>query len=126
MEEFKDRLQKLISKAGYNQSSLARKLDIKPQTVSLWLNGKATPELPIHIKLAEILGVSPAFITYGHVYTINEEQNSQVADEQTGYNIKTDDLIEFYRWKAEKKTEEAEKSKQTAERLKHREVGTNQ
>jgi transcriptional regulator with XRE-family HTH domain len=126
MEDFKTRLEKLMKKEGYNQSSLARKLDIKPQTVSLWLLGKAMPELPLHYKIAEILNVSPAFITYGQVYTINEEDNSQVAEEQTGYNIKTDDLIEFYKWKAEKKTEEAEKAKQTAERLKHREVGTNQ
>lgn len=49
-------------KAGLNQSELARRLDITPQSVQAWESGRATPRPAALSPLAKILGIEPAVL----------------------------------------------------------------
>lgn len=46
--------------AGLNQSELARRLSITPQSVQAWESGRATPRASILSPLAHVLGIEPA------------------------------------------------------------------
>lgn len=50
---FATRLQQVLHELGVNQSELARRLDVKPQSVQGWLRG-VTPRMDKLEKLAEI------------------------------------------------------------------------
>ena len=51
-------LKELMTNAGFNQTDVALKLNIKQQTVSKWCNRKSTPTVLMMKKLAELLNVS--------------------------------------------------------------------
>lgn len=48
--------------AGLNQSELARRLNITPQSVQAWESGRATPRPAALSPLAKILGIEPAVL----------------------------------------------------------------
>lgn len=58
VQNFEYMLHTLMERNGLNQSSLAEKLGIKPQSVNQWLKGDTKPGTKTLPKLAEILGVS--------------------------------------------------------------------
>jgi SOS-response transcriptional repressor LexA len=55
----------LEEKNGGNQSELARVVDVTPQAVQQWMSGKTAPRGRNLAKVAEFLGVTPAFLQYG-------------------------------------------------------------
>lgn len=57
-ETFANRLKEARSKAGVNQTELAKYCGIKQSTISTYENGNSTPDLEVAAKFAEKLGVS--------------------------------------------------------------------
>ena len=52
------RLEEIRKKKGLSQEDLARKLDVKQNTVSQWEKGKRNPSLPMLLNIAKILECS--------------------------------------------------------------------
>ena len=48
----------LRKSSKFTQMELARKLNVKQNTISNWENGKAKPDIQMTKKLAEVFGVS--------------------------------------------------------------------
>jgi len=62
---FSDRLQKALYNSKLSQSELARRLNVKPQSVQQWLSGK---NFPRHLRVSEIaltLNVAESWLTMG-------------------------------------------------------------
>ena len=51
-------LKELRNESGLTQMELARKLNVKQNTISNWENGKSKPDIIMTTKLAEVLGVT--------------------------------------------------------------------
>ena len=51
-------LKELRKESGLTQMELARKLNVKQNTISNWENGKSKPYIIMTTKLAEVLGVT--------------------------------------------------------------------
>ena len=51
-------LKELRKESGLTQMELARKLNVKQNTISNWENGKSKPDIITTTKLAEVFGVS--------------------------------------------------------------------
>ncbi len=120
MEDFKGRLSRLMKEKNFNNSSLGREIEKVPSAVKKWVDGEGMPELKAIDKIAKILQVSPAYLLYGV-----EETPPMVLREPEpvyGVEITKDELIEFYKWKAEKANNEAETATKQVERLKSTEV----
>lgn len=110
MEDFKGRLARLMKEKNFNNSSLGREIDKVPSTVKKWVDGEGMPELKAIDKIASTLQVSPAYLLYG------------VEDLNPKIGISSEELIEFFKWKSEKATKEAEIANLQVERLKSTEV----
>jgi transcriptional regulator with XRE-family HTH domain len=63
--DFPQRLADAISGSGLSQSDLAKKLDLSSAAISAWCTGAKKPSLPNLERLAEVLGVSPAYLQFG-------------------------------------------------------------
>ena len=50
--------EELRKESGLTQMELARKLNVKQNTISNWENGKSKPDIIMTTKLAEVLGVT--------------------------------------------------------------------
>ena len=50
--------EELRKESGLTQMELARKLNVKQNTISNWENGKSKPDIITTTKLAEVLGVT--------------------------------------------------------------------
>jgi len=73
MEEFKDRLKRLLdAKNGGNQSELADYVGLEPQSVQQWLAGKTKPRGTRIERIAEFLGVTPWELLYGDQLKTNQ------------------------------------------------------
>jgi transcriptional regulator with XRE-family HTH domain len=55
-------IKKHLDKKRWNQSDLARELNIKPQQLSRWLSGKTPPGLQNVIAIANALGTTPSVL----------------------------------------------------------------
>lgn len=51
-------LKELRKESGLTQMELARKLNVKQNTISNWENEKSKPDIIMTTKLAEVLGVT--------------------------------------------------------------------
>ena len=51
------RLKKLIEKSGMSKQELAEKLGVQHQTVFRWVNGERLPDLPMMLKIMQVLGI---------------------------------------------------------------------
>ncbi|HIV63949.1 MAG TPA: helix-turn-helix domain-containing protein [Firmicutes bacterium] len=60
--DFGNTLRGLISEKEINQKELARKIDVDPSVVSLWLSGKRMPNADSLCRLADYFGVSVDFL----------------------------------------------------------------
>jgi transcriptional regulator with XRE-family HTH domain len=126
MSDFKERLLKLMKERNFNNSTLGEALGYKsPSTVLKWTTGKGMPDLHKIDQLAKALGADPSYLLFGTYaakpYGI-ESQQLTAAEPVSAYGISKEDLIEFYKWKAEKATQQAEEATKQAERLKSTEV----
>ena len=59
---FQERLKALMDSHGYGMKSLADKMNITSATLSRYLSGHRSPDLPYVVKLAEFFGVSVDWI----------------------------------------------------------------
>ena len=60
--DFGNTLRGLIAEKEINQKELARKVDVDPSVVSLWLSGKRMPNADSLCRLADYFGVSVDFL----------------------------------------------------------------
>ena len=60
--DFGNTLRGLIAEKEINQKELARKIDVDPSVVSLWLSGKRMPNVDSLCRLADYFGVSVDFL----------------------------------------------------------------
>ncbi len=51
-------MRELLKKANITQEQLAKKLGVKQQTISAWVNGNSKPKLAMLPKLAKVFNVS--------------------------------------------------------------------
>jgi transcriptional regulator with XRE-family HTH domain len=63
--DIKDRIKDARTKAGLNQSELARKIGTSPQTVQQWEQGKTSPRANKLYELSSVLGVTPEWLQFG-------------------------------------------------------------
>lgn len=128
MEDFKARLWRLMQSKNLNNSSLGKILGKAPSTVKYWREG-TWPEMATLIKIAEALEVSLEYLLFGikgqKSYEIKESDDLHLQEPEERYGIKKDDLIEFFIWKAEKATQQAQEATKQVERLKSTEVDAN-
>ncbi len=112
----------LMKEHRLNNSSLGRLIDKVPSTVKKWADGLGMPELSIIDKIASELKTTPAYLLYG----IKEPDPPNELQEPTAVygTIKLDkeELIEFYKWKADKATKESEVATKQIERLQNSQV----
>ncbi|MDP1816706.1 MAG: helix-turn-helix domain-containing protein [Leadbetterella sp.] len=108
MEAFNVRLKRLMGLKNLNNSSLGRQINKVPSTVKNWVDGIGKPELNTLEDMAEILGVTPAYLLYG----VEDPPKKNLLEEpQAVYGIPKEDLIEFYKWKADMATKQVERLK---------------
>jgi transcriptional regulator with XRE-family HTH domain len=125
MEEFKDRLKKLMKGKKFNSSSLSRQLGKASTTVLNWVDGKAMPELNIIEKIAAELGTTPAYLLYGIKEPDPPNQLQEPAAVYGTIKLDKEELIEFYKWKADKAVKESEQATKQIERLQNSQVDAN-
>lgn len=77
--EFKDRLRQLMEEHGYSGRSLGRVIDVAHPTVYSWLDGKTRPRAENIESMANIFGVTPAYLLYGDPGT-SSPQTLEVED----------------------------------------------
>lgn len=73
--EIGERIKKAREKLGFNQSELARRLNIKPQAVQAWEAGKNGPSRKSIQLLSRVLGVSANWLEFGNSDQIEYEKN---------------------------------------------------
>ena len=61
-DSFVKNLRFLMAEKEINQKELARKIDVDPSVVSLWLSGKRMPNADSLCRLADYFGVSVDFL----------------------------------------------------------------
>ena len=61
--KFAERLQYSIERNGIYVTSLAKRLNMSPNTVYAYVRGEISPRLDVVLKLAEELRVSPAWLS---------------------------------------------------------------
>lgn len=62
LEQIRARLQEAIRQSGLSQIEIARRLNIKHQTIGCYLSGRAMPALDTFANLCAALDVDPAYI----------------------------------------------------------------
>lgn len=67
MREFQEIFTKLLKEKGIKQADLARLLNIKPQSVSLYCTGKNKPDFENLIKIADCFGVTLDYLMKGEI-----------------------------------------------------------
>jgi transcriptional regulator with XRE-family HTH domain len=126
MENFSDRLNRLMKEKKISQTKLSQLLDIRQSTVSSWCREISMPDVPTQIKIAEIFEVKPEYLTYGVEKSELETTFIGLEDTKENFGITKDELIEFYKWKADKAVKEKDELLKSNQRLKHTKVGANQ
>lgn len=90
LEQIRNKLNESIKLSGLSQSELARKLNIKQQTIACYLSGKAMPALDTFANLCEILDLDSNEIlclndSYNRAVNISNCFNNSI---NTNFNIK--------------------------------------
>lgn len=62
IDQIRFRLQETIRNSGLSQTELAKRLEIKQQTIAAYLSGKALPSLDTFANLCNILNIEPSYI----------------------------------------------------------------
>lgn len=62
LEKIRENLVTSIKDSGLTQTEIARRLQIKQQTVQQYISGRALPSLDTLANLCKIIDVSPAYI----------------------------------------------------------------
>jgi transcriptional regulator with XRE-family HTH domain len=97
MENFSDRLSRLMKSKKISQTKLSEELNIRQTTISAWCLGKTMPDISTQIKLANFLDVKPEYLTYG------VDVDKAIREATDPAQVSKDELLEFYKWKASNK-----------------------
>ena len=76
MTDIPQKIKALRTNAGYTQKQLAEKMNVSQTAIALWENGSREPNMDTIKEIAEIFGVTPAFII--------------------GFDEKIEELLEIY------------------------------
>jgi transcriptional regulator with XRE-family HTH domain len=71
--DFSDRLHHALTSSSISQSELARRLNVRPQSVQQWLSGKNFPRHPRIAQIAEALSVAESWLATGIGPTTSNE-----------------------------------------------------
>ena len=85
MDKIAKRIEDCRRHLNFSQSELARKVGVTPQAVQKWEKAKTVPRGYTLQKLADVLGVSPAYIQFGITDTAGGQFS--VEDEKTDYIV---------------------------------------
>jgi len=74
-EIFINTLKELLAKNNMTRKELAEKLEIRPSTVSMWMNGGSMPRMELLDKIAELFHIPVSYLTTDHLIetAINRE-----------------------------------------------------
>ena len=108
-----------MQEKNLNNSSLGRLLDKSPSTVKFWREG-TWPEMPTLVKIAQVLEVTLEYLLFGEKK--EEVRSKSASDTISTDEISKDDLIEFYRWKAEKALKQNQELMASNDQLKNNKV----
>ncbi len=89
MEKIAKRIENCRHSMNISQSELARKIGVTPQAVQKWEKAKNLPRGTTLHKLADVLGVSPAYLQFGisaragvHYPSVEEEHAEYLVGER--------------------------------------------
>ena len=89
MEKIAKRIENYRHSMNISQSELARKIGVTPQAVQKWEKAKNLPRGTTLHKLADVLGVSPAYLQFGisaragvHYPSVEEEHAEYLVGER--------------------------------------------
>ena len=85
MDKIAKRIEDCRHGLNISQSELARKVGVTPQAVQKWEKAKTVPRGPTLQRLADALGVSPAYIQFGITDTVPDYP--AVEQEKTEYTV---------------------------------------
>jgi len=76
------------TQAGLNQSELAAKLSLSPQSVQQWERDKTTPRRSRIESVAALLGVSPEWLLFGYNHPATDHRSAPIRSEDPAiYNV---------------------------------------
>lgn len=80
---FSDMLRNLICQYGITQTELARKLGLKPNTISMYCSGNSRPDMDTLLEIASYFGVSTDYLITG------EREENKMLREELGLSEKS-------------------------------------
>jgi transcriptional regulator with XRE-family HTH domain len=91
--DFPTRLRELMKEKGVKQAALAKVIEMRPQTVSLYTTGQSVPDVNTLRKMSEFFGVSADWLIgcAGAVKTVDE--NAAAAEKYTGLSETAIELL---------------------------------
>lgn len=106
MNIFKD----LRKKKGLTQVELAKLLNVQQTTVSKWEVGRAVPDYPVLLKLAELFGVSVDYLLGREDITPEERAAGVTATKKESITPIEDELLYLFREVGAKRGEAAQRA----------------
>ena len=82
MEQWQDRVRRLMNEQNINGKQLAKKIGVSPQAFSKWMTNKADCRLEYRIKIAKELGVTLHQIGHG-IDILPDENHTLIIDHKS-------------------------------------------
>lgn len=99
----------LRKKKGLTQIELAKMVNVQQTTVSKWEVGRAVPDYPVLLKLAELYGVSVDYLLGREAITPEERVAGMRATKKVSITPIEEDMLEVFRKIGEKDGEEMQR-----------------
>ena len=87
----------LRKQKGLTQIELAKMVNVQQTTVSKWEVGRAVPDYPVLLKLAELYGVSVDYLLGREAITPEERAAGVTATKKVSITPIEEDMLEFFR-----------------------------
>ncbi len=94
--QFSQRLTSLINQTKHTQAELARFVNVKPNTVSDWINKNTSPKIEHLYLIAEFFNVSFNYLMTGMEKAIPNLTNDEQQLLEVYNNLEQDDKIRVY------------------------------
>ena len=92
-----ERIAQVMTERGFNPSSLSRELGNEPgrMAISAWCKGDTSPQSDDLIRLADVLGVDPAWLLTGERPELTEDEQLvlRAYRKARSYGVEPDDVI---------------------------------
>lgn len=99
----------LRKKKGLTQIELAKMVNVQQTTVSKWEVGRAVPDYPVLLKLAELYGVSVDYLLGREAITPEEYASGMRETKKMSITPIEEDMLEVFRKIGEKDGEEMQR-----------------